>query len=138
MSVNLPYGSGLGACNKSSITALTSNGFEVIDGGVAKCRKLDSKFYDILVSMGYRGGNLSKNLEADWIVSKFIENNDFIFSYINPIAGSANFAMTDGSFSISGKNVTAIKLDDGIQYKIKVGPSAAKNISYIFQNKDSL
>ena len=137
MSIELPYGSGLGACNQRIINSLNSTGFKTIDGGAAKCRKIDSFFYDRLVSLGYRGKSLSENLEADWIIAKHVENDHLSFSYINPIAGSADFVMKENVFSISGRTVNAVKIDDGVKHKIKVGPSAAKNIAFIFNNKES-
>ena len=137
MSLKLPYGNGLAACNQRTLKTLKSSGFELIDGGAAKCRKLDSFFYDKLATLGYRGRSLSENLEADWIIAKHIDNDYLSFSYINPIVGSADFIMTEDTFSISGKNILATKIDDGIKHKIKVGPSAAKNIAFIFKNKEA-
>ena len=137
MDTNLPYGSGLPACNQRSISLVTNKGYEVIDGGAGKCRKLDSQFYDVLVTMGHRGRSLSQNIEADWIVSKNTEDNSLLFSYVNPAVGSIEFLMNDGKFSVSGRNINGVRIDDGNTYKIKVGPSASKNISHLLKNMNS-
>tara|TARA_Y100000591_G_scaffold328496_1_gene355092 strand:+ start:1211 stop:1654 length:444 start_codon:yes stop_codon:yes gene_type:complete len=134
MDINLPYGSGLSICNPRSISLISNKGYEVIDGGTAKCRKLDSEFYDLLVSMGHRGRSLSQNIQADWIISINKENNNFIFSYVNPSVGSVDFLTNDGNFNVSGRNIMGVRIENGINYKVKVGPSASKNIMYLLNN----
>ena len=44
MDINLPYGSGLSTCNPRSISLVSNKGYEVVDGGAAKCRKLSKGF----------------------------------------------------------------------------------------------
>jgi hypothetical protein len=134
--INLPYGSGLSICNPRSISLVSNEGYEVIDGGTAKCKKLDSKFYDLLVTMGHRGRSLVSLIEADWIVSRNIKTNELVFSYVNPTVGSVDFLM-DNNFSVSGRNIFGTSLSDEVNYKIKVGPSSSKNIKYIFDSKET-
>jgi len=131
MDLELPWGKGLGACNPKSISLIEQKGYIVIDGGAAKCRKLDSKFYDVLVRMGFRGGSLIQNIEADWIVSKDRDRRRLVFSYINPIVGSVDFFMNSKSFVVSGKNISARSIDDNNTYKIKVAETAGQNLSYL-------
>ncbi len=138
MNFNLPYGSGLPACNPRSIAIIEEAGGVPIDGGPGKCKKLDSFYYDELVKKGYRGRDLMIHIEADWIISKNSDSNELWFSYVNPRIGSADFQLNDSNFSISGRSVSAVNIKDGQTYKIKVGPSAGKSISYIFENREKL
>ena len=135
MEFDLPYGNGLASCNSKSITSISNKGLEIVDGGTAKCKNLDSQFYDLLVTMGHRGRDLISLIEADWIVSKNNKNNELFFSYINPTIGSIDFLM-GSNFSISGRNISGVSSSDGVKYKIKVGPSASKNIKYILENRE--
>ena len=131
MDINLPWGTGLNACNPKSISLIEQKGYVVIDGGAAKCRKLDSKFYDVLVRMGYRGASLVQNIESDWIVSKDRDNRRLVFSYINPFVGSVDFIMNSNSFVVSGNRISARSIDDNNTYKIKVSETAGQNLSYL-------
>ena len=84
--------------------------------------------------MGHRGRSLSQNIQADWIISINKENNNFIFSYVNPSVGSVDFLTNDGNFNVSGRNIMGVRIENGINYKVKVGPSASKNIMYLLNN----
>ena len=149
---DLPYGSGLSICNPRNIQFLNEIGFEPLDGGAGKCKKLDSYFYDNLVSMGFRGREIAQNIEADWIVSSTkncknlpdqygtqslvnaVDNNNLIFSYINTNANGSAFFSMNSFFRVVGKKVTSTNLADSKTYTIKVGPSASKNLIYLLQN----
>ena len=53
---------------------------------------------------------------------------------MNPSVGSIDFLTNDGNFNVSGRNITGVRIENGVSYKVKVGPSASKNIMYLLNN----
>lgn len=141
MNFNLPVRAALNFCNQVNVNSLIKRGFLPIDGGAAKCKAIDSIFFDKLREMGYKGKQMTMAIEADWIISNTNQseefpNNDIVFSYINSNAnGVVDFSLSK-NFSLSGKKIYATAIASGVNYTIKVGKGASMNINYIFNNQE--
>ena len=139
--MTLPVRAALQYCNQINLSILRQQGLLPIDGGAAKCKKLDSIFFDELKQKGFKGFQMNLMLEADWVISNTknsneFPNNDLVFTYINSNANKVvYFSLTEG-FSIRKNKITATEYKGKNTYMIKVGRPASMNIRYIFMNQE--
>lgn len=133
MKFSLPKGLGLEICNQRSIDFINNKSRKLIDGGVANCKKIDNKHYEILkISNG--GKNLSFAYKAEWIISSSKEDNTVYFNYINPYAGHKEFVLPNDLVNLKSKQIILVDSEENYEYKIKISSSAGENIKYILEN----